>query len=112
MVKDKVWFVTMTTGYPSSKGYDILVVPADTTDDDVLDEAWEMALRNAERYGIYPASEYNDDLEEDEDAEGYGDNTSNNIDGYAVPYEPELHDKYKAGGGSFMDTRQYKEADL
>ena len=107
---DKVWFVTLHTGYCGSVGYDILVMPADATQEQIDDAAWQMALENAAIYGYYPPSEGSDDWEEDEEMDTDGDNVSSNIEGYAVPYEYKLHDMHHSGGGSFMNDSAYKRA--
>jgi hypothetical protein len=109
---DKVWFVTMHTGYCGSDGHDILVMPEDATDEEVQDAAREMALENIAMYGYYPLSEGSDDWEDEDEMDTDGDNVSNNSEGYAVPYDPELHDMYRSGGGSFMNDCAYKTADL
>lgn len=113
MVKDKVWFVSMHTGYCGSDGHDILVMPEDATDEEVQNAAWEMAVEHASHYGYYPPNEFDGGCEDDYEDNGDGEESiSDNIEGYAVPYDPELHDMYKAGGGSFMNDREYKRADL
>ncbi len=95
---DKVWFVTMHTGYCGSDGHDVIVLPASYTDEEVQEIAWQMALENAAMYGYYPPSDGDSEWEDEEDMDGDGDNVSSNIEGYAVPYDPELHDGHSMGG--------------
>lgn len=100
----KRWIVEMHVGYAGMDGYDALVMPADATEEEVQHEAWLMALQHAESYGYYPPNEDNlGDEFGDEDGDWDSDHISDNIDGYAVPYNPELHDMHKSGGGSFED---------
>lgn len=89
--------VFMSTGYAGMDACGALLVEDTATEDEIALEAWYMALENAESYGIYPPSE------DDEDLENTSDNTSDNIDGYAVDYVPHLHDSKRSGGGSFED---------
>lgn len=94
----KVWFVTMHTGYCGSDGHDILVLPAFYTDDEVQEIAYQMGLENAAMYGYYPPHDGEDDWEDEEDMDGNDENISSNIEGYAVPYDPEEHDGYSMSG--------------
>lgn len=104
----KHYIVHMEVGYAGMDGYDLLSMPDDATEEEVQDEAYLMALQHAESYGYYPPSdEYpEDDGEEDWDS----DNVSDNIEGWAEPYDPAKHDGERAGGGSFMDDIARNEA--
>lgn len=84
----------MHTGYCGSDGHDILEMPADATDDEVQQAAWEMALENAAMYGYYPPADSDAEWEDEEDMDTDGDNVSSNIEGFAVPYDPKKHDGY------------------
>lgn len=85
----------LSTGFAGMDACEALLVEDTATEYDIDQDCWFMALFHAENYGIYPPNE-ND---EDEDSE----NTSDNIEGYAVDYVPELHDMHRSGGGSFQD---------
>ena len=62
-----------------------------------------MALDHAESYGYYPPDE-GDEYMSDEDCDDWNsDKISEGIEGYAEPYDPEVHDMYRSGGGSFED---------
>ena len=54
------------------------------------DMAYDLALANAEMYGVYPP---HDGMTEEEEEE-----TDDMISGHWVKYVPELHDKYTMGG--------------
>jgi hypothetical protein len=120
-VEHKVWFVTCHTGEVGSDSHEIMVLPADYTQEQVDDICWEMALDNAAMYGIYPPSdgdsswgedEDEDDWGEDEDEDDWGDDrTSENIEGFAVPYDPEEHDGYSLVG-DFTKEIEYQVKNL
>lgn len=105
----KHYIVHMYVGYAGMDGHDLLSMPDDATEEEVQDEAHLMALAHAESYGYYPPSdEYPEEEEEEDDWES--DQISDNIEGYAEPYDPDKHDMLRAGGGSFMDEITRKEA--
>jgi hypothetical protein len=89
----KKLIVFMTTGYCGEEAADALSVPENFTEEEINDIAWEMAVDNAESYGR--------ELEPDDDPEDEVD--------YAYPdfsvhkYDPEKHDMYRVGGGSFEE---------
>lgn len=103
-MENKLWFVKMEVGFCGMDGTCVIEMPADATEQEVQEEAWQCALDHAESYGYYPYPD--EEVDEDED----GDQYSDNIEGYAVPYVPEKHDMYRGGGGSFLDEfPEYKE---
>ena len=101
----KHYIVHMHVGYAGMDGHDILSMPDDATMEEVQDEAHLMALEHAESYGYYPPSdEYSE--EDDDDS----DKISDNIEGWAEPYDPDKHDMLRASGGSFMKDIDRNEA--
>ena len=72
------------------------------TEDELYDLAWECARHNAETYGIYPASEY-DEEDIEQDPESYSDN----IEGTWYLYDPEKHDGHSIGGKPCFEQYQY-----
>ncbi len=80
-------------------------VPDDATQEYIDDEAWMLAVDNADSFGYYPMPDEYDDGE-DEDAtysEEGSDHYVDSIEGYAEDYDPEKHDGLRPGGGSFED---------
>lgn len=90
----------MSVGYAGMDACDILMMPDDATEDEVQEEAYQMAVQHAESYGYYPRYEY--DLS-DEDEELDGDHYTDGIEGWAELYDPKKHDMKRSGGGSFAD---------
>ena len=86
---------TLYTGYCGSDGHEAFSVDDDTSEDEINIIVYEMALEHACSYGYYPYPEDDDDLDEEND--GY----SQGIEGAWEDYNPEEHDRYRAGGGSF-----------
>lgn len=93
--------VHLSVGFAGMDACEALLVEDDATDDEIQQEAWYMAVDHAERYGYYPADDY-----EDEDDDWGSDKYSNNIEGHAVDYNPALHDMKRSGGGSFEQDFQ------
>jgi hypothetical protein len=90
--------VHMSTGYYGSDGHDVLVVVDQATDAYINSIAWQMAVDHAESYGFELG-------EDDEDTDtAY---TEDMIEFMWDDYDPEVHDKYRSGGGSFAD--EFKE---
>lgn len=87
------------TGYAGMDSVDNGLYPDDVTDEELNDDAWHHALDNAEAYGIYPTP---DDFEYDEDEDDYGDQYSDNIEGWWEDYDPEKHDGLVCGGGEWV----------
>lgn len=78
-------FMKFYTGYCGEDGVDVWEVEDDDTDRDIDEMVNEAAIDHAMAYG-----------REDED-DYYG------IEGWWEDYEPEKHDMYCPGGGSFED---------
>lgn len=85
------------TGTDFSEFYEL---GSDYTDDELNSIIWNMALDNAETYGIYDANTYNGD---EEDAEEEEIELSYNIEGYYEIYDPKSHDMY-----SFSDPVEFQ----
>jgi hypothetical protein len=81
--------IDLSTGYAGMDERSNYILSRDYTEDELNDLAWEMALDNAEMYGIYNANDLDDEPEEDEE-----DNYSYNIEGYWEIYDPEKHEGY------------------
>jgi hypothetical protein len=81
-------FFKLRTGYCGMDGHDMLEFPDDVTNEQLDDEAWNIACEYAASYGIYPESE--DDGDEDEESQYSG----HNIEGRWEEYNPEKHDGY------------------
>lgn len=75
-----------------------LLVPDDTTIEQLDEYAWEAAVASADMYGYYLVEDYS----EDEDASEY-EVTGDDLCGSWEDYDPEKHDMLRAGGGSFED---------
>lgn len=85
-------------GFAGMDGCEAMLVEDSATEDEISQEAWYLAVEHAGQYGYYPRHEYESELEEDdEDDSCYVES----IEGYAVDYDPELHDMHRPGGGSF-----------
>lgn len=83
-------FVTCHTGFVGMDAHYLLIVEDDATAEQIANEAYELALDNASMYGIEP---YPEDFEDGQDDEGF----SENIEGSAVPYDPEQHNGHLFG---------------
>lgn len=97
-MENKLWFAKLEVGFCGMDGAVVFSMPADASDEEVQDEAYQYALQHAESYGYYPTEDC--DGMDDEEMESC---SSDGIEGYAVPYDPELHDRYRSGVGSFME---------
>lgn len=89
----KKLFVTVGTNQVGTDGHYFIEVPDDMTEDSIEDIIWELALENADMYGIYPPGEWdevNDDGEFEEGDENIG-------GGYEI-YNSEKHDGYTYSG--------------
>ena len=87
-------------GFAGMDGCEAMLVEDSDTEDEIQQEAYYLAVEHADRYGYYPRHEYESELDEDEDDEDDSCYVES-IEGYAVDYDPELHDMHRAGGGSF-----------
>jgi hypothetical protein len=94
----KHYIVHLSAGFAGMDSHDLLSVEDGTSQEKLDEMAWQMAVQHAEMYGIYPADQYSEEDGIDEDSLSY------NIEGYVVgEYDPEKHDMYRCGGGSFQD---------
>lgn len=83
------------TGYCGMDTVEFVEFDEKPSEEELNDICWQLAVENAERFGIYPEcyrEEYGDS-EDDEEGSEYSDN----IEGYAEEYDPEKHDKYSIG---------------
>ncbi|HEY9704499.1 MAG TPA: hypothetical protein V6C58_18785 [Allocoleopsis sp.] len=89
--------VFMSTGYAGMDEAAALLVDDDISEAEIDDIMYQMAVEHAESYGIYPYDEYCDteDMSEED--------LSDSIDAYYEEYDPEKHDQYRPGGGSFEE---------
>lgn len=83
----------LITGRMGSDAHVAVAFDDDATESEIGEELYNMAVENAESYGIYPYPDY----EVDGDENDYTDN----IEGYYEEYDPEKHDMLRSGGGSF-----------
>lgn len=89
---------SLYTGYCGSDRHAAFTVDDDTTDEEINNIAYDMALEHADGYGYYP---YPDNDDNDDDYDEYNDGYTYGIEGAWEDYVPEEHDRYRAGGGSF-----------
>lgn len=92
--------VFSSVGMCGMDGVDALLVPDDWTEEQIGDEVWQMALKNAEMFGYYPEEDRPEDMDDDDDEAEY---YVSSIDGYYEEYDPEKHDIHRSGGGSFEE---------
>lgn len=85
--------IFLHTGYCGSDEVLFYKVPKDTPDEVINRFCHELAITNAESYGIYPE----EDNPCDEDLDD-GNDYSSNIEGCFVDYDPVKHDKYIVNG--------------
>jgi hypothetical protein len=101
----KYYIVKLETGTVGTETHELLSVEDGTTQEEMEDMIHEMALNNAEMYGIYEGDPYQDMMGDDEDdIDNYmSDSYSDDISGYILgEYDPEEHDCLRPGGGSFQ----------
>lgn len=81
-------------GVAGSNDTILLEVPNTYTDSDLDNEAWTLALDNAQQYSIYPTSDL-EELSEDElaylEENDSLDSYSDSIEGWWEPYDSEKH---------------------
>lgn len=105
-MKEYLWFVVTDTGYAGTEQHEVVLHEAiDDQDEDLGEMVWEMALEQAQSYGIERYCGSCEACEEGEYDEC--DNQEEGIEGYAVLYVPEEHDGLRAGGGSFL--KEYED---
>jgi hypothetical protein len=85
--------VFANTGYAGEELVDAFVVDHSTTETEIREIAWGIAVDNAESYGHYIG-------DEDEEGDVY---ESDMVDAYWEDYDPEKHDDLRSGGGSFEE---------
>ena len=83
----KIVFV-VDAGMCGTDAAEFVEVPEDTTDHELDCMCWDIAIQNAEMYGIYNRVDYEDEPDYDEDDESYSDN----IDGHWEDYNAVKHD--------------------
>lgn len=84
----------LSTGYYGMDSNEIHEYDDEVTHEILDNEAWQLALSNAEMYGIYPESDLEGISEQDyEELEESGelDNYSSNIEGYWEDYDETKH---------------------
>lgn len=89
----------LETGTVGTDACEVLEFEDTVTDEQLNETGRELALNNAEAYGIYPAYEYD---REDGDEDDGGDTYSDDISSYWEEYDPEKHDQLKPGGGTWF----------
>ena len=82
------------TGYCGMDAWEFWQVPETATEDELDELSWDRAKDNAESFGIYPAWEYADSEDFDENDEAYSDN----IEGSWEDYNPDKHDGHTMNG--------------
>ena len=82
------------TGYCGSDIHVAVSYEDGTSEDEISEDLYWMAVDNAERFGIYPYPDDDDDLQE-------GAEYSNGIEASYETYDKEVHDQHRQGGGSF-----------
>lgn len=80
----------LSTGYAGMDSTEVDFYPDDVTDEKLNDHTWQLALNNAESYGIYPM-EYLEDSLMGGDEIG-NEEYSDNIEGWWEDYDPERHE--------------------
>ena len=89
----KRYIAHMYTGMVGTDGWDALLA---NSLDEAMDIAHEMAIYNAAMYGIEAG------MDEDDEMYCYGD-----IGASVEEYDPDQHDRYRSGGGSFELDFEY-----
>lgn len=95
----------MSTGYAGMDSTDNGTYPDDVTEEELNDDAWQMAIEHASSYGVYPETDLegvsDEDMAELEES-GDIDNYTSNIDGWWEDYDPKKHDGLVVGGGKWV----------
>lgn len=74
---------------------EFVLVPADMTEEELSDYAWQEALEQGQSYGLEPDSHREFYSEEDCPDD---DSFTGDIEGWFEDYDPELHDGLRIGG--------------
>lgn len=94
----------LSTGYAGMDSTDNGTYPDDVTEEELNDDAWQMAVEHASSYGVYPETDLegvsDEDMAELEES-GEIDNYTNNIEGWWEDYDPKKHDGLVVGGGEW-----------
>lgn len=86
-----------TTGYCGMDGHDFQVYPDNVTEKELDDEAWQLALDNAESYGYYHAPYYEEEIANLEEDSEELDQYIDSIEGWWEDYDPEKHEGLAIG---------------
>lgn len=84
------------TSQVGTDSWEFFEVPDDMTENELNELAETCAQQNAEMYGIYSPSDSYDEYDNGEPVED--DEADDNIEGYWMVYDPELHDGHSMGG--------------
>ena len=87
--------LSLHTGYAGMDAHEGWIIPADMSEDDIYQWAYEIAVDHASSYGIYPVNDYEDMSEEELESEGIDLNDwhyTDNIEGSFEDYNPKKHD--------------------
>jgi hypothetical protein len=84
----KKYVVHMFAATVGTECAEMLEMPDDHTQEDLNSVVWDMALQHAESYGYYPIEDAPEEFEDEEHQDSY----TEHIEGWAEPYDPELHD--------------------
>lgn len=87
----KQLFVKLETGLVGSEAYVLYDWEDGVSEDQMLEELQCLANDNASMYGIYPPSEFDEELGEDDES---GETISDDIGFTYEDYVPEKHDGY------------------
>lgn len=82
------------TGFCGSDARVAVTFEDGVSDEEISEDLYWMAVQHAESYGIYPYPECEEDMDEDTEY-------TSSIEASWEEYDPEKHDRYRAGGGSF-----------
>ena len=89
------------TGYAGSEAVDFYEINEDASEEHMDEFAYEEALSNAERYGLYPPECLDENLYFPEEDISWG------IEGHWELYTPDKHDMFSHTG-----TPEFQELDL
>lgn len=92
---------TLDTGICGTTSHEAVAFDDDVTEDEINDYGHELALSNAEMFGIYPESERPEDYDEENEDSWTSDSYSDDICHNWEDYDPEKHDDLVSGGGEW-----------